>query len=255
MAKSKKASFKDYMDTTARIKPSAEVKFASVQEDGSVDEVSSRKQFWESMTSDEVQTVNEEFENAVMESMNQVKKDKKSPSTGDLVSKINSIAKERPEPIKKELKEVVEEVKEAVTEATTMRRVAPEEMEIADPLEVGPVSGNFEELEDEFEDERDRRPEVASDVMLILQTLELLIDKIDNMQNFTPIIHVPAPVIHVTLPETTRTVTKAVERDGEGYIKTVRETIEEKPQGEPLIEVIKSQEPDEPEDIIFEEDK
>lgn len=251
MATSKKTQLKDYIDTVSRIKPSAEVKFASVQEDGSVDELSARQQYWESMTSDEVQQVAEELEQAITEG-------KKHPSTGDLLSKIDEISKDRPEPeIVREIKDVVtkvnelseaqvneeftkltgepveEDTKEVVEEG--MEPVRPEQM-VADEDNLGPVAGHYEELEDE--DGREERQEVSTDVSLILMTLEKLIDKIDNMQNFTPVIHVPAPVIHVTLPETRRTVTKAVERDEQGYIKTVTENIEDVPQGEPIIEVM-----------------
>jgi hypothetical protein len=76
-----------------------------------------------------------------------------------------------------------------------------------------------------------------SETAMMIKLLSMLIDKVDAMQNFNPVIHVPAPVIHVTLPETKRTVTKAVERDENNWIKTVREHIEETPVGEPLIEV------------------
>jgi len=264
MATSKKANLKEYIDTVSRIKPSAEVKFGSVQADGSIDEISAREQYWESMTSDEVQKVADELEQAVMESQS----GKRQPTTGDLLNKIDQIAKDRPEPeIVREVRDVVKKVneltetqvdeeweklsgetveEEVVTEG--MEPVKPEQM-VADEDNLGPVAGHYEELED-----REQRPEVSTDVSLILMALEKLIDKIDNMQNFTPVIHVPAPVIHVTLPETRRTVTKAIERDEAGYMKTVRETIEEVPQGEPLIEVVKEETgPTEPEDIVFED--
>jgi hypothetical protein len=71
----------------------------------------------------------------------------------------------------------------------------------------------------------------------LIELVSTLIDKIDDMQNFNPVIHVPAPVIHVTLPETKRTVTKAIERDENNLIKTVHESIEESPSGDPLVEV------------------
>lgn len=267
MATSKKANLKEYIDTVSRIKPSAEVKFGSVQEDGSIDEISAREQYWESMTSDEVQEVADNLEQAVMESQS----GKRQPTTGDLLNKIDQIAKDRPEPeIVREVRDVVKKVNE-LTETQVdeewkelsgdsneeptpivieegMEPVTPEQM-VADEDNLGPVAGHYDELED-----REERPEVSTDVSLILMALEKLIDKIDNMQNFTPVIHVPAPVIHVTLPETRRTVTKAIERDEAGYMKTVRETIEEVPQGEPLIEVVKEEtEPTEPEDIVFEE--
>lgn len=79
--------------------------------------------------------------------------------------------------------------------------------------------------------------EQMSETAMLIKLVSVLIDKVDAMQNFNPVIHVPAPVIHVTLPETKRTVTKAVERDENNWIKTVREHIEESPAGEPLIEV------------------
>jgi hypothetical protein len=76
-----------------------------------------------------------------------------------------------------------------------------------------------------------------SETALLIQLVTALITKVDEMQNFNPVIHVPAPVIHVTMPETKRTVTKAVERDENNWIKSVTEQIEETPVGEPLIEV------------------
>jgi hypothetical protein len=76
-----------------------------------------------------------------------------------------------------------------------------------------------------------------SETAMLIKLVSVLIDKVDAMQNFNPVIHVPAPIIHVTLPETKRTVTKAIERDENNWIKTVREHIEESPAGEPLIEV------------------
>tara|TARA_R110000851_G_scaffold284686_1_gene438248 strand:+ start:971 stop:1636 length:666 start_codon:yes stop_codon:yes gene_type:complete len=79
--------------------------------------------------------------------------------------------------------------------------------------------------------------EQISETALLIKLISALIEKVDDMQNFNPVIHVPAPVIHVTLPETKRTITKAVERDENNWIKTVREHIEETPLGEPLIEV------------------
>lgn len=82
--------------------------------------------------------------------------------------------------------------------------------------------------------------EQMSETALLIKLVSTLIDKIDDMQNFNPVIHVPAPVIHVTMPETKRTVTKAVERDENNWIKTVHEHHEEIPIGEPLIEVKKT---------------
>jgi len=82
-----------------------------------------------------------------------------------------------------------------------------------------------------------------SETALLIKLVVQLIDKIDEMQNFNPVIHVPAPVIHVTLPETKRTVTKAIERDENNLIKTVHESIEEAPAGEPLIEVKEEHKP------------
>ena len=67
--------------------------------------------------------------------------------------------------------------------------------------------------------------------------LVTLCDKIEQMQNFNPVIYVPALVIHVTLTETRKTVTKTVERDDKNLITQVREDIEEKPTGKPIVEV------------------
>lgn len=79
--------------------------------------------------------------------------------------------------------------------------------------------------------------EQISETAMLIKLIGVLIDKVDAMQNFNPVIHVPAPVIHVTMPETRRTVTKAVERDENNWIKSVTEQIEETPLGDPLIEV------------------
>ena len=82
-----------------------------------------------------------------------------------------------------------------------------------------------------------------SETQMLIMVVQKLCDKIDQMQNFNPVIHVPAPVIHVTLPETRKTVTKAVERDENNFIKTVRESVVEEPVGEPLIEVAEEPKP------------
>lgn len=76
---------------------------------------------------------------------------------------------------------------------------------------------------------------------MLVTAIQKLCDRIDQMQNFNPVIHVPAPVIHVTMPETRKTVTKTVERDDKNLITNVREDIEEKPTGKPVVEVVQPQ--------------
>jgi hypothetical protein len=43
------------------------------------------------------------------------------------------------------------------------------------------------------------------------------------------------------MPETRKTVTKTVERDDKNLITNVREDIEEKPTGKPVVEVVQPQ--------------
>lgn len=224
MATSKKAGLKDYIDTVSKFKPSAEVKFASVQPDGSKQEISASKTYWENMTSDEVQSLNEEVSEAVLTG-------KKTPSTGDLLAKIDAIAAEKtPEVVVentagKAIKETLSKIEEAV------EQMNEDEVPANEP-KLSPVAGQEAPAPMPTPE-----PEVKADVALILTALTALITKIDSMQNFTPVIHVPAPIIHVTMPEVKRTVTKVIERDEQGEMIKVVESIMEKPAGEPLIEV------------------
>lgn len=214
MAKSKKAGLADYINTVQKIKPSAETKFNAKQPDGTTSETSAKKVYESVINSPEVKEASARTEHDIIEHVTH-----KSPEIGDLLSKIDSIAKERPEP-------------EVVTEAEQVE-------EFEEPVhteQMSPVAGQ----------QPAEQPEVVAiemkpDVALILEALAMLVQKIDDMQNFTPIIHVPAPVIHVTLPETRRTVTKAIERDANNLIKNVREQIEEVPLGDATIEIMEDE--------------
>jgi hypothetical protein len=101
----------------------------------------------------------------------------------------------------------------------------------------------FTHVPNSKEADPDQTTAQMSETALLIELVAKLIEKIDDMQNFNPVIHVPAPVIHVTLPETRKTVTKAIERDENNFIKTVRESIEEAPAGDPLIEVAEETKP------------
>lgn len=227
MATSKKAGLKEYLEARQKVKPSAEVKFAARQEDGSVDEISAKQRYWESMTSEEAQQVNEEFERAVT----------KKNTTGELLNRIDKIAKSKPEPvITKQVEQVAETIESLQATAEQVDEQIGEFVELP-PVDdavslAGPLTSS---------PQNNAQPEV-SETALLIQAIEKLVDKIDQMQNFTPVIHVPAPVIHVTLPETRRTVTKAIERDENNLIKSVTESIEEKPIGDPEVIVIKEDE-------------
>lgn len=232
MSKSKKASLQDYIGTVQKIKPSAEVTFTAIQPDGSTEEVSSRQVFWEGITSPEVAEVTET-----------VKKE-----TGKLTKRIAELAENYPAsppsqqksakktPVAKESTASSPSVAEDNTPSLGRHRREDIPESTIDGLDSQPKE-QFGPVADQFDQDIKSQVPISA-VTAIITALDKLCTKLDEMQNFTPIIQVPAPVIHVTLPETRRTVTKAIERDDNNLIKTVKESIEEKPVGSPIIETI-----------------
>lgn len=71
---------------------------------------------------------------------------------------------------------------------------------------------------------------------LILETLERLIEKVEQIAVTSHEIHVPPPIINVTLPETKKTVTKIVERDENNLVKSITETVTEEQLTDTIIE-------------------
>lgn len=211
-----KKDLQQYITTVGTIKPSAEVKFRSKNEQGQVIETVASRTYVSNHIDKEVQAVK---------------------NIAGLSERLNRVTENA--------------MKNAVQSEPDLDEL---EQEIADDIA---LSENFEvrlqdtdDLEDDAGSPLTHVPnsvtnitstEEMSEMALLIKLVSKLIDKIDSMQNFNPVIHVPAPIIHVTLPETKRTVTRAVERDDEGFIKSIREHVEEAPAGEPLIEVQQDQ--------------
>lgn len=88
----------------------------------------------------------------------------------------------------------------------------------------------------------------AAEILLILEAINKLIDKIDRLVLTPPTIHIPAPIIEVTLPDIKRTVLKEVVRektkDGKvGVIDHVIETTVDKKISEAKAQVLKTKTP------------
>lgn len=205
-----KKDLKDYITTVKTLKPSAEVKFRSKGKDGEITEVVASREYV-------AHHIDKEIEAAA--------------KTPELTKRLNKVTEKAGKAAKAAALKLEEEA------ATT------ELLEDAN-VEFDPIYGDSEG--DGAESPMTHVPNAQheakstaemSETAMLIKLVSTLIDKIDSMQNFNPVIHVPAPIIHVTLPETKRIVTKAIERDENNWIKTVREHVEEFPAGEPLIEV------------------
>lgn len=210
-----KKDLKDYITTVGKLKPSAEVKFKSVNEQGEVTESVASRTYVSNHIDKETDLV------------------KKISGLGDRLNRVTEnaakAAAESIQPEEDDLDDLAQEVDDEQTlseNAAVSFRNAREPEDVGSPLTHVPNSVT-----------NPKSTEEMSETAMLIKLISQLIDRVDAMQNFNPVIHVPAPVIHVTLPETQRTVTRAVERDDEGFIKSIREHVEEKPQGEPLIEV------------------
>jgi len=210
-----KRDLNDYITTVKAIKPSAEVKFRSQDENGDVTESVASRTFVAKHANTEIDAVS---------------------NVPDLRERLNKVAE-----------------KAASAAVVTNDDLDEIENEVDEELLGEQVNVVFKDGQDTADNEsspmthvpnaQHEAPTTAniSETAMLIQLVSTLIDKVDAMQNFNPVIHVPAPVIHVTLPETKRTVTKAIERDENNWIKSVREHVEEAPVGEPLIEVIQQE--------------
>ena len=195
----------EYITTVKKLKPSAEVKFKSVSDDGVIEETVASREYIAKHAGKEMEAA----------------------------SKVPGLSER--------LKKNLDQTNAAIAEANA-------EVDELEEEQLGESQVVFKGADDKSDDSplthvpnvQHQQPttENMSETALLIQLVSTLIDKIDQMQNFNPVIHVPAPVIHVTLPETKRTATKVVERDENNWIKSVTEHIEETPQGEPLIEVM-----------------
>lgn len=204
-----KKDLNSYITTVKTIKPSAEVTFRSQDENGQVTEEVASRTYVAKHADKEI----------------------------DAASKVAGLSERLNEKTEKAATKMAEDLDEIENEV--------EDEEILD--ESAHVQADIANAPDDATSPMTHVPNVVttepqsteqmSETALLIKLVSQLIDKIDEMQNFNPVIHVPAPVIHVTLPETKRTVTKAIERDENNLIKTVHESIEEAPAGEPLIEV------------------
>lgn len=210
-----KKDLSDYITTVKKIKPSAEVSFRSKDDNGDVTETVASRTYVANHIDKEI----------------------------DAVSQIKSLSERLNNVTLKAAEKSVKEQQEQDDLDALEREVDEEEM-LDENAEVvfdksHTAGDGAESPMTHVPNAQHEVPNTAemSETAMLIQLVSTLIDKIDSMQNFNPVIHVPAPVIHVTLPETKRTVTKAVERDENNWIKTVRESIEETPAGEPLIEV------------------
>jgi hypothetical protein len=212
-----KKDLSDYITTVKQFKPSAEVKFRSKDGNGDVTERVASREYIAKHASAEVDAVSKV--KGLTERLNKV---------------TEKAVKEQQE--EDDLDDIAAEVEdeEMLGEATGIEFVTANDIDDGATSPMTRVPNAQHESPNTAE---------MSETAMLIKLVATLIDKIDSMQNFNPVIHVPAPVIHVTLPETKRTVTKAIERDENNLIKTVHESIEEKPAGEPLIEVKQAPKP------------
>lgn len=193
---SKSKDLNQYITTIKDTKPSAEAKFKSTAEDGSVTETVASQEYVAEHADTEL----------------------------DVVSQIDGLkdrlARVVTEEVSEDLDAVMEDAEVEFSQKTATDATSP-----------------MTHVPNGYDGTAPSTQEMSETAMLVL-AIQKLCDKIDEMQNFNPVIHVPAPVIHVTMPETRRTVTKTVERDDKNLITNVREDIEEKPTGKPLVEVV-----------------
>lgn len=211
MAHTKK-DLSSYITTVSKTKPSAEVKFKSIDEDGTVEETIASRTYV-------AEHADAEFAAA--------------SKIDGLTERLQRVAERNTEMQADLVDDVLDELdEEQLTESEVEFHSAVDTPEADSPLTYVPNAQH-----------KDKTTAELSETAILIKLVSTLIDKVDQMQNFNPVIHVPAPVIHVTLPETKRTVTKAIERDENNWIKTVKEHIEEVSDGEPLIEVQQTPEP------------
>ena len=209
-----KKDLNDYITTVQTLKPSAEVKFRSKDENGEVTESVASREYIAKHAKTEVDAVSQI--KGLTDRLNKV--------TEKAAAK--AVAEQEAQNDLDELEAEVED-EEMLDESMVVFDKANKEGDGATSPMTRVPNAQHEAPS----------TEQMSETAMLVKLVATLIDKIDAMQNFNPVIHVPAPVIHVTLPETKRTVTKAIERDENNLIKTVHESIEEAPTGEPLIEV------------------
>jgi hypothetical protein len=203
-----KKDLSDYITTVKNIKPSAEVKFRSQDGNGEVTESVASRTYIANHADKEVDAVKDV--KRLADRLNRVTENAANNAVEDNLDELESEIEDE---------EMLDENAEvSFTKANNAGGVSPM-THVPNAQHEAPTT------------------EQMSETAMLIKLVSVLIDKVDSMQNFNPVIHVPAPVIHVTLPETKRTITKAVERDENNWIKTVREHIEEVPSGEPLIEV------------------
>jgi len=208
-----KKDLNEYITTVKSIKPSAEVKFRSKDENGEVTEEVASRTYIAKHADKEIEAVGK---------------------VAGLTERLNKATEKAAE---KMAENNLDDIEAEVEDEEMLDESAHVEFETTSgedsstsPMTHVPHLSTSEP----------QTTEQMSETALLIKLVSQLIDKIDEMQNFNPVIHVPAPVIHVTLPETKRTVTKAIERDENNLIKTVHESVEEAPAGEPLIEVKES---------------
>lgn len=213
----KKQDLGEYLTTVKTVKPSAEVAFKTTNSEGEVEEtVASREYVAEHM----------DKELDIVENMS------------GLRDRLDAISKRNQEKLVEKvledeaLDDSIEDIEDEVEDEQLQ-----ENAEVAfSQAEKTDDDSPFTSVPNAKEVDPAQTTAQMSETALLIELISKLIDKIDDMQNFNPVIHVPAPVIHVSLPETRKTVTRAIERDENNFIKTVRESIDEVPEGEPLIE-------------------
>jgi hypothetical protein len=209
-----KKDLNEYLTKVGKLKPSAEVKFKTTGKDGTVTEEVASRTYVAKHIGNEVDVVS------------QIK---------GLSERLNRVTEKAAKVVEDDLDDIEKEV-----EHEQLEEAASAAVEFSKASEYGETEESpFTHVPNSKLNPKST--EEMSELALLIKLVSKLIDKIDDMQNFNPVIHVPAPVIHVTLPETRKTVTRAVERDDEGFIKSIREHVEEVPNGEPLIEVQQEQ--------------
>jgi hypothetical protein len=211
MVKKEEKKFSNYLAEVQRLRPSAEVMVTTVDEAGKIiSEDSAEQAYLELISSDEVQTAIAEIE----ESVNNAEKPATKMSSGETMRKTIDLLSD-----------------DSLTETVAIDGDAPQ------PSDIDILPEPETVIETVIEPEVAPEPtQISKETLMILEAFTALVAKIDELQNRE--IHIPAPVITVTLPETRKTITKMIERDDRNLIKSVTESITEIPESEPIIEVV-----------------
>lgn len=80
-------------------------------------------------------------------------------------------------------------------------------------------------------------PEIPTEFAQLVRIVDRLVSRVEALADPNIVVNVPAPVINITMPDITRTVTRVVERDENGFVTKITETTEDTPDGDPAIDI------------------